>query len=941
MRARRITAILLCFILAAGMLFGGSVSAAEKSESQNVIKLMENLEIVKPGFSVDLDKKVTRGEAVKYIINTLIRNGSSMKGKTPYADVLESEDLSSYVNFAASLGIISEAYNFLPDDIAKYEEVIKMITCGLGFDVVAQDNGGYPTGYIAAARTAQIDSAQGMQIGDDVSYGQLFSLLKDTLTAKLCEKSYGTNEKWRITDNTLLSSVYRAEILKKAQVLSINDKRHTVTVKGKDVLTLDLPENYWNKDMTDIFADIWYLKEKNMLLYVDIFRSYEIRYDYICAVNGSESGEKEWYPDAVENVNLYSDNERYDVSSQEFKMRHNGIEDASKAVKLKDTFARIVLKDGVIVTIESYDLTEGGFLTAVSPSRISFKQALYNDCYIDNIDSTDSVRAILDGERADWVTLPKNSMIDYFQSEDMILVVASTHKKTGNFDLFSDNELVIAGERYNMQNQFGHIYYSYDNGINYTAEDDKLGTMLNAEITAYLDMYGRVRYVSGIENNGSIIAMIIEMEKTGFDVSSLYLYGNHNGTSGVKKYDLKLSKNSEVKDEELLNLKDVNDAVFKFVIRGKEIRAIERIDWLQCNPAKKSEISTSVNNDLVMLYGEDRVNKIKADPYIFVTDRCFGRDGGTGRITLHTFDNNGDAFEMISLVKNPTFIAAYDTLGNINPSMVSWNDFRGCWSNRTFFKAGFSKDNEERIAPDVIYILSNPRFLYRNWDTFGVVTEIVKLPDDKYMIELMEPEPKRAKYIVNGDELVGEQDGRIPKKGDFVWLYAFGYYERVNYNAMGEIISDEEADELEASGDYVKKEETYQASGYGKVKQVIDVINEVGAFDNDNVVKYVDNIYSIDGSVMLYRDEAKDMLLPIKTETTIRKQPYIIEGKNRYLMFDYEDFVNHRFETQSYDSLHTIKKSGYSDKLYIFSTGQGRYARFVLRMPQDYERPGE
>lgn len=941
MRTKRITAILLCFIFAVGMRFGGAVRAAEKSESQNVVKLMENLEIVKPGFSVDLDKKVTRGEAVKYIVNTLIRNGSSMKGKTPYADVLEDDDISSYVNFAASLGIISEAYNFLPDDIAKYEEVIKMITCGLGFDVVAQDKGGYPVGYTMAARMAKIDSAKGMQIGDNVSYGQLFTLLKDTLTAKRCEKNYGTKEKWTITDDTLLSSVYETEILKNAQVLSVDDKKHTVTVKGKEVLTLDLPENYWNEDMTDIFADIWYHTGEDRLLYFDILRSYEIRYDYICAVNGSETGEEEWYSGAVKNVNLYSDNKRYTVSSQDFKMRHNGIEDAAKAVKLKDTFARIVLKDGMIITIESYDLTEGGFLTAVSPSRISFKQALYNDCFIDNIDSTDSIRAILDGERADWGSLPKNSMIDYFQSEDMILVVASTHKITGNFDAIGDNELFIAGERYNMQNQFGHIYYSYDNGINYVAKDDKLDTMFNTEITAYLDMYGRVRYVSGIENNRSIIAMITKIDKTAFGVSSVYLYGNYNGTSGIKKYDLKLSKKSEVKDEELLNLKDVNDAVFKFKVRGKEIREIERIDWLQCNPAKKGEISNSVNNDLIMLYGEDRVNKIKADPYIFATDRCFGRDGGTGRITLQTFDNNGDALEMISLVKNPTFIAAYDTLGSINPSMVSWNDFKGCWSNRTFFKAGFSKDNEERIAPDVIYILSNPRFLYRNWDTFGVVTKISTLPDDKYMIELMEPEPKQAKYIVNGDELVGEQDGRIPKKGDFIWLYAFGYYERVNYNAMGEIISDEEADELEASGDYVKKEETYQASGYGKVKQVIDVINEVGAFDNDNVVKYVDNIYSIDGSLMLYRDETKGMLLPIKTETVIRNQPYIIEGKNRYLMFDYEDFVNHRFETQSYDSLHTIKNSGYSDKLYIFSTGQGRYARFVLRMPQDYERPGE
>lgn len=940
MRARRITAILLCFILAVGIRFGATVRAAEQSETQNVIKLMENLKIVKPGFSVDLDKKVTRGEAVKYIVNILIRNGSSMKGKTPYADVLESDDISSYVNFAAGMGIISEAYNFHPEDIAKYEEVIKMITCGLGFDVVAQDNGGYPGGYILAARMAEIDSVKEMQIGDDVTYRQLFTFLKDTLTAKRFEKTYGTKEKWTITDNTLLSSVYETEILKNAQVLSVDEKKHTVTVKGKEVLTLDLPENYWNEDMVDIFADVWYEKGEKTLLYFDILRSYEIRYDYIYAVNGEKTEAEEWYPGAVKNVNLYSDNKRYTVSAQDFKMRHNGVEDSSKAVKLKDTFARIVLKDGAIITIESYDLTEGGFMTAVSPSRISFKQALYDDCYIDFVDSTENVRAIVDGKRTDWVSLPRNSIIDYFQSEDLILVVASTHKAIGTFESIKDNEMVIAGERYNMQNQYGNVYFSIDNGVKYEAERDKLEALLNTEITAYLDMYGRVRYVSGVENDRSIIAMITKMDKGPFGVTSVYLYGNHNGTSGVKKYDLKLSKRSEVTAEDLLNVKDVNNAVFKFEICGNEIREIENINWLECNPDAKKRMDSNVNNDLIKLYGEERIDKAKRDPYVFLSGKTYGRDGGLGRMGFQILDQNGAAKDLITNVKDPTFIVAYDTLGNVNPSMSTWNDFRGCWIDRTFFKAGFTKDNEERLEPDVVYILSNPRYLYRNWDTFGVVTEIESLPDDKYMIELMVPEPKREKYLVNKDELIGEQDGKIPQVGDFVWLYAFGYYEKVNYNAMGEIISDEEAEKLEEAGDFVKKEETYQASGYGKVKQVIDIINEVGSFDNENCITYVDNIYSILGTVMFYKDDAGN-LLPIKTRTNNRNQPYIVERKNRYLMFEYEDFINHRWETKSYDSLHTIKKTGYSDKLYIFSTGQGRYAKLVLRMPQDYERPGK
>ena len=105
-------------------------------------------------------------------------------------------------------------------------------------------------------------------------------------------------------------------------------------------------------------------------------------------------------------------------------------------------------------------MTEGGFFTTASPSRISFRQALYDECDIDFVDTTDSVRVILDGKRVDWKNLPRDSMIDYFQSEDMILIVASTHRKKGNFEAIRDNELVIAGERYNMQNQLGRVFYS-------------------------------------------------------------------------------------------------------------------------------------------------------------------------------------------------------------------------------------------------------------------------------------------------------------------------------------------------------------------------------------------------------------------------------------------------------------------------------------------------
>ncbi|MBQ2614812.1 MAG: S-layer homology domain-containing protein [Clostridia bacterium] len=130
-------------------------------------------------------------------------------GSTPFVDVPSSHWASGYVAQAAGQGIIN-GYgdgNFGPDDNVTYEQVVKMLMETLGYNLFANSNGGYPSGYLAAAQRWEVlDGVVGGAVGAEASRGMVAQLVNNAIDTPLMQQTvWGSDNNWEVLDGGLLA----------------------------------------------------------------------------------------------------------------------------------------------------------------------------------------------------------------------------------------------------------------------------------------------------------------------------------------------------------------------------------------------------------------------------------------------------------------------------------------------------------------------------------------------------------------------------------------------------------------------------------------------------------------------------------------------------------------------------------------------------------------
>ena len=127
------------------------------------------------------EKSVTRAEMAA-LIARIQGYGETAKAQTntAFADVPSSHWASGYVAYAANQNIVNGYGDgtFGPDDTVKYEQAVTMIMRTLGFEYFATTNGGYPTGYLAAAqRYGLTNGVSNAVVGSEANRGTIAQLL--------------------------------------------------------------------------------------------------------------------------------------------------------------------------------------------------------------------------------------------------------------------------------------------------------------------------------------------------------------------------------------------------------------------------------------------------------------------------------------------------------------------------------------------------------------------------------------------------------------------------------------------------------------------------------------------------------------------------------------------------------------------------------------------
>jgi hypothetical protein len=201
--------------------FAIETPTAENESDTNAINIVTSLGIMstdKEG-QFNPNSSVTRAEFVSYIVKMLNIN-SSLNNTPPFLkDVDASQPYSKDIYSLHTLGIISTPLdrNFYPENIIKYEEALKMLLIALGYKQIADQKGGYPTGYYNVANSLKLYSSKAI-----------------------------TNEVDKLFCAKLLYSVLDVDIL---NITSISDDGYSQynATKGENVLTEYYKINKLNK----------------------------------------------------------------------------------------------------------------------------------------------------------------------------------------------------------------------------------------------------------------------------------------------------------------------------------------------------------------------------------------------------------------------------------------------------------------------------------------------------------------------------------------------------------------------------------------------------------------------------------------------------------------------------------------------------------------------
>ncbi len=218
---------LLALVVACVMVFGVVASAAvmqfpdvaSTAKYAEAVKVLSALNIIngddKGNFNPD--QNVTRAEMAK-ILCALIAKSTAGQVATKFDDVTADHWASGYVAYAAGLGIINGYSDtaFGPEDNVTYEQAIKLIVAALGYTYMAEDQGGYPAGYMMVA--ADLKLTNKVTITDSTAPAKrsdIAMLAYNALEVNLMERvTYGTEAKYEPVAKNLLNNklgVYRVE----------------------------------------------------------------------------------------------------------------------------------------------------------------------------------------------------------------------------------------------------------------------------------------------------------------------------------------------------------------------------------------------------------------------------------------------------------------------------------------------------------------------------------------------------------------------------------------------------------------------------------------------------------------------------------------------------------------------------------------------------------
>lgn len=158
------------------------------------LNLLSSLSVI--GVAPDPDALITRREFTQYITKIMNIDAASVNTDVTYfTDVGLSNPYLSSINYVYTAGIMNGVYDkqFCPKDYISYNNAVVSLVRMLGYELVAQKNGGYPSGYLNVASQLDLYSTGANEEGL-LTGKALMGLLYKALLANVLEIDSVSND---------------------------------------------------------------------------------------------------------------------------------------------------------------------------------------------------------------------------------------------------------------------------------------------------------------------------------------------------------------------------------------------------------------------------------------------------------------------------------------------------------------------------------------------------------------------------------------------------------------------------------------------------------------------------------------------------------------------------------------------------------------------------
>lgn len=296
---KKVLALVIAFSMMLSVVaFAGYPDVPADADYADAVELLSALNIIKGDDlgNFNPENTITRAEAAAVVCRALGLENSAAgaKGITAFTDVPADHWATGYINLATQNGVINGHGDgtFGPEDPVTYDQMVKMLVCALGFEPMAAQKGGFPTGYLVVANNYKMTA--GVTATAEAPRKTVAQLTANALsTPKMDQTSYGVNAEWEVLDGkndrdyaTLLTDmdIYIASGIVGAKDIAEDTVAFKVMEDSKD---LEFEEND-EEDFAINGTDIANYETQ----YVDVYVQKDSRNDYsVLAVVASDMGE--------------------------------------------------------------------------------------------------------------------------------------------------------------------------------------------------------------------------------------------------------------------------------------------------------------------------------------------------------------------------------------------------------------------------------------------------------------------------------------------------------------------------------------------------------------------------------------------------------------------------------------------------------------------------